>query len=206
ALGDYGQTFGSEEYGNVYNRALQNYMTNAQNFYTGQGNTYNRLMGAGQTGLQATEMGDQARQFYQNLYRNAMGMSNQAGEAQAAGIMGGANAWQNALGGVSGNAQFAGLLNMLNPAGASSTAPMTASPGILDASAVPYNLPGASFTGQVPGSTSPDFNSLTAQLTQSGYAPPSSPVGAGGPPNGGFNVGAWPNVTTSQQYLGLAGQ
>src|SRR6185437_13858906 len=119
ALEDYGQTFGSEEYGNVYNRALQNYMTNAQNFYTGQGNTYNRLMGAGQTGLQATGMGDQARQFYQNLYGNGMEMSNQAGEAKAAGIMGGANAWQNALGGVSGNAQFAGLLNMLNPSGAS---------------------------------------------------------------------------------------
>ncbi len=208
ALEDYGQTFGSEEYGNVYNRALQNYMTNAQNFYTGQGNTYNRLMGAGQTGLQATGMSDQARQFYQNLYGNAMGMSNQAGEAQSAGIMGSANAWQNALGGVSGNAQFAGLLNMLNPAGAAAGGTAAGTPGFYGAgaSAVPYNLPGASFTGQVPGAYSPDFNSLTAQLTQSGYAPPSSPVGAGGAPNGGFNVGAWPNVTTSQQYLGLAGQ
>ena len=208
ALTDYGQTFGSNEYGNVYNRALQNYLTNAQNFYTGQGNEYSRLMGTAGMGLNATQLQDQARQNYVNTYGQAMGMSNQGAEAQAAGIMGSANAWQQALGGIAGTAQFASLMNQLGgPAGGASTAAMTATPGILDASAIgPQGAMPFGGSPFVPGVSSgaPQFNSLQAQLSQSGMMP-STPIGAG-PAPGGFNVGAWPNVTTSQQYLGLAGQ
>lgn len=117
ALTDYGQTFGSNEYQNVYNRALQNYLTNAQNYYTGQGNTFNRLMGTAGMGLNASQLAQNANQAYQGLYGNAMGMSNQGAEAQAAGIMGSANAWQNALGGLGNAAQFYSMMNMLGNGG-----------------------------------------------------------------------------------------
>ena len=61
---------------------------------------------------------------------------------------------------------------------------------------------GGPFVGAVPGASSPvpQFAALQSALSQSGM--PSTPIGAGSAP-GGFNVGAWPNVTTSQQYLGL---
>lgn len=200
ALTDYGQTFGSNEYQNVYNRALNTYGTNAANYYTGQANDYSRLMGTAGMGMSAAQLAQQARENYTNVYGNAMGMSNQAGAARAAGIMGSANAWQNALGGIGNAAQYGMLMGGF---GGGSTADMTSSPGILDASGLPASA-SMPFGGSpfIPGSTSA-MPSYASMMTQSGY--PSSSVGAGGP-GGGFYVGAWPNVTTSQQYLGLAGQ
>lgn len=125
-----GQGLGSEEYQNVYNRALSSYGTNAQNYYTGQQNTYQRLMGLGSMGLQATGMADQARQAYQGLYGGAMNMSNQGAGAQAAGIMGSANQWQNALGGATGfGMNLASLLNTPTPQAAPVTSGYGAMPG-----------------------------------------------------------------------------
>ena len=179
ALTDYGQTFGSNEYGNVYNRALNNYLTNAQNFYTGQNNQYQRLSGTAGMGLNAAQLQDQARQNYVNTYGQAMGMSNQGAEAQAAGIMGSANAWQQALGGISGTAQFASLMNQLGGAGGASGSTAAISPSVL--SAIPYGAPsggaafglGCSTTGGGFGFGGwgqgyPQFSTLQQQLTQSG--------------------------------------
>lgn len=112
ALTDYGQTFGSNEYGNVYNRALQNYQTNAGNFYQTQANTFNRLSGLGAMGLQAGGMANNANQFYNQIYDQAMNMSNLGGLAAAGGIMGSSNAWQGALGGMLGNGMNLGSLLM----------------------------------------------------------------------------------------------
>src|SRR5579872_3334689 len=94
-------------------------------------------MGSGEMGLNAANMNQQARENFTNVYGNAMNMSNQGAEAQAAGIMGAGNAWQQALGGISGNAQFAELMNMFGGGGGSSTAAI--SPSVL--SALPYGAP-----------------------------------------------------------------
>lgn len=102
ALDQFGQGLGAESYQNVYNRALQNYQTNQNNFYQNQANTYNRLAGTAGMGLNAAAGMNNANQFYNQIYGNAMNMSNMAGAAQAAGIMGSANAWQSALGGMLG--------------------------------------------------------------------------------------------------------
>jgi hypothetical protein len=115
ALTQFGQDYGSNEYQNVYNRALQGYQTNAQNFYTGQGNEYNRLMGTAGMGLNAAGGANAANQAYQNIYGNAMNMSNQGAGAAASGIMGSSNAWQNALGGATGFGM--NLASLLQPSG-----------------------------------------------------------------------------------------
>jgi hypothetical protein len=54
-LQEYGQGYASNEYGNVYNRAMQQYQQQYQQFLNNQNNLYSRLMGIGQTGLQASE-------------------------------------------------------------------------------------------------------------------------------------------------------
>jgi hypothetical protein len=114
ALTQLGQGLGSEEYGNVYNRALQGYQTNAQNYYTGQGNEYSRLMGGVGVGQNAAQMAQQARQFYQGIYGNAMNMSNESSMANAAGILGSNAAnvggWTSGLG--AGLSSLGQLLNM----------------------------------------------------------------------------------------------
>lgn len=76
----YGQEMASQEYGNAYNRYLQLPM-----YFSGMGE---RTAGA-RAGLSS--------QYGSNI-ANLMG---QGGQAQAAGTMGAANAWSNALSGVS---------------------------------------------------------------------------------------------------------
>ena len=91
---DYGQGAASQEYGNAYNRFMNN-----------QNTLYNRLAGLAGVGQAATnEIGNQGAQTAGNIGANTMagiGASNSAliggANASAAGTMGQANAWGGAI-------------------------------------------------------------------------------------------------------------
>src|SRR6202035_1872550 len=118
AFEDYAQNFASNEYGNVYNRAMQTYGTNASNYYTGQGNQFNRLsalagMGLGAAGTLGAE-GTQAGQIIGNTLgqlgnSQAAGINN-AAYYQGTGITSGANALTGGIQGATGD--LSSLLNL----------------------------------------------------------------------------------------------
>jgi hypothetical protein len=118
AFEDYAQGQASNEYGNVYNRALQTYGTNASNYYTGQGNQFNRLasladMGrsaAGTLGSEGTAAAGMIGNTLAELGNSqAMGINN-AAAARASGIVGGTNALTGGIEGFANDAS--GLLNL----------------------------------------------------------------------------------------------
>jgi hypothetical protein len=102
----YGQDMGSQEYGNAFSRGSQEYQ-NAYNRYqtnqnvafnqyqTGQSNQFNRLASMAGLGQTAVSQLGAAGQNYAN--QAGAGISA-AGQATAAGQMGAANTWNNALG------------------------------------------------------------------------------------------------------------
>ena len=95
ALQDYSQGLASTEYSNAFNR-----------FQTERGNIYNTLANIAGMGQGAVNTGVQAGQATaQNLGQLAVG----AGQAQAAGTMGQANALANAFGGIGNAGQMYGL-------------------------------------------------------------------------------------------------
>ena len=95
ALEDYGQNLASTEYANAFNR-----------FQTDRGNIYNTLSNIAGLGMGATNQGAQIGQATaQNLGQLAVG----GAQAQAAGIVGQANAYQNALGNISDFATLTSL-------------------------------------------------------------------------------------------------
>lgn len=85
AAGRYGQDYASNEYANAFNR----YQTNRSN----QLQPLQSLMGVGQTATNATS--NAAGAYGAAAGSNAL----QAGNAQASGAIGSANAWNNAFGG-----------------------------------------------------------------------------------------------------------
>ena len=94
-LTDYGQGLASTEYGNSFNR-----------FQTDRGNIYNTLGNIAGLGMGATNQGAQYGQAAaQNIGQLAVG----GAQAGAAGIIGSANAYQNALGNVSDFATLTSL-------------------------------------------------------------------------------------------------
>jgi hypothetical protein len=125
ALDTYGQDYASNEYGNVYNRALNTYGTNAGNYYTGQQNAFTRLSGLTGVGQTATGQVANAGQAAANTNANIDLTSGQqqgqditnAGTATASGIVGSANAWGGALSGTAGNLGNLVLLNQLSNSG-----------------------------------------------------------------------------------------
>ena len=112
ALSRYGQDYASNEYQNVYNRALTGYNTNTQTglnsfltnfnaYNTGQGNTYNRLAslaGMGQTATgQLGQLGQTSASTIGNLLTGQ-------GNAAAAGTLGSASAINSGLNSATGGA------------------------------------------------------------------------------------------------------
>lgn len=95
----YGQDYASNEYGNVYNRALTNYQTNYSTFRNNQNDTYNRLMGLVGTGESATNALGNFRQNAAGLNANISNNFSQdignaylnKGAAQASGYTSTAN-------------------------------------------------------------------------------------------------------------------
>jgi len=110
-INDYAQNSASNEYSNVYNRALGTYQTNQANFNQNNNNLYSRLSGLSGQGLQAgSSLGGMLQSGAQNVaginaneaQQYGSAIQNQ-GAAQASGIIGANNAWQGALGGAVNN-------------------------------------------------------------------------------------------------------
>ncbi len=121
ALDTYGQDYGSNEYGNVYNRALTDYQTQYNAYNNDQTNQFNRLAaisGLGQaTSNQLATAGQNASN---NVSNNMLGTAaamgqqyNNAAAANASGMVGSANAWGGALGGVGNNLSNLYMLQQL---------------------------------------------------------------------------------------------
>lgn len=90
AMNQYTQNFASNEYSNAYNRAIQNYTTNFNVDQANRANTWNRLSQLSGSGLTAASGLNQAGQQYAT---NAGNLMTQGANAQAAGTIGVANAW-----------------------------------------------------------------------------------------------------------------
>ena len=117
ALQQYGQNLGQSAYQQTYQNALNSYMAN-----------YQSLMGGTQTGLSSTgELGQLGQAGAQNLaYVDLTGgqqqaqQLNNAAAARAQGILGSANAWSTAMGGMAdafGNVDTSGGSSLLEMGG-----------------------------------------------------------------------------------------
>jgi hypothetical protein len=107
----FGQNYASNEYSNVYNRALQQYQQNYGIFENNQSNEYNRLAGVAGTGqTAATTLGQEGQAAANNTSQIDLTTGAQQGQqmnnaaaAEASGYVGGANAWSGALSGGTNN-------------------------------------------------------------------------------------------------------
>lgn len=133
-LADYQQGAASQEYGNVYNRALQNYTTNRGTFYTNQDNLYNRLMGISGAGQNAanslTGAGTNSANNISGVDMNSANQVGQdltnAGTARASGYVGANNALSGILPGIGQSASLYDILR--NRGGAPAAAPQPYTP------------------------------------------------------------------------------
>lgn len=104
----FGQDYASNEYSNVYGRAMQDYMNQFNIFNSNQSNQYNRLAGLAGTGQQAANtLGQLGQGAADNVSRINMTAGQQigqdyqnAGAAQASGYTRGAAAWAQGLTGI----------------------------------------------------------------------------------------------------------
>jgi len=111
ALDAFNQGLAQNDYNNVYNQALQTYGTNYNAFQNQQANQFNRLAslaGVGQTA--ANTLGSLGQSAANGVSSNLLNTASQmgqdyqnAGAANASGIVGGANAIGGAIGGATGN-------------------------------------------------------------------------------------------------------
>ena len=119
ALTQYGQDYASNEYQNVYNRALQQYQQSYNIFQNNQANKFNRyatLAGLGQTSAgQLGQFGQAAANNVGNINLTSgaqIGQQyNNAAAATASGYVGAANAGTNAIGNIG---QYLSLQQLLN--------------------------------------------------------------------------------------------
>lgn len=140
ALDTYGQDYGSNEYNNVYNRALTDYTTKYNAYNTNQANQYNRLASLAGVGQQAAgQLASSGQAASNNVTSNLLNTAsnvgqqlNNAGAATASGYVGAGNAWNNGLSGASNN--FSNLLLLKQLGSGSGYAPIpTAGMGIYNA-------------------------------------------------------------------------
>jgi hypothetical protein len=124
-LATYGQDYASNEYGNVYNRALNSFDTNFNAYNTNQTNQFNKLAALSGVGQQtATQLAGQGQNASNNVTSNLLGTAqnigqqyNNAGAATASGYVGGANAYGSALNGIGSNISNLGLLSQMGSMG-----------------------------------------------------------------------------------------
>lgn len=104
----WGQGLASEEYDKVYNRALGEYRM-AHDIYKGnQGDQWNRLSGMAGTGQSAANtLGAQGTSYA----GQGADLMTGAGNANAAGRVGSANAWNQGMSSIADNAMMLALLN-----------------------------------------------------------------------------------------------
>jgi hypothetical protein len=125
ALDSYAQDYASNEYGNVYNRALQGYGTNYGVWNNDNNNIYSRLTGLAGAGQQAaTNLGSFGQQAANNVTGNLLGTGQQIGQdygagaaANASGIYNQGAAWQGGLNGITGNLSQLLMLKQLGLTG-----------------------------------------------------------------------------------------
>ena len=108
----YGQGFASNEYSNAYNRALANYNTNFNTAQQNRANILNPLQNVATMGQNAVAGTNAAAQNYANQGSNLL---TQQGNAQAAGIVGTANAIGTGISGTGNALMNAYTMNMMNP-------------------------------------------------------------------------------------------
>lgn len=125
SLAQFGQDYGSNEYGNVYNRALNTYDTNYNAYEQNQTNTYNRLAslaGIGQTATQqlgasgsaaASQVGNTSLTAGSQIGQDI----NNAGAARASGYAGVANAFSGAASGIGNSISSISALQALQNQG-----------------------------------------------------------------------------------------
>ncbi|WP_348269755.1 hypothetical protein P8936_16530 [Edaphobacter paludis] len=124
SLNNEAQDYASNEYGNVYNRALNTYDTNYNAYNTNQTNQYNKLASLSGVGQQtATNLANQGQSASNNVSSNLLTTGAQqgqdlqnAGAATASGYVGAANAYSGALNGIGNNLSNLGLLSQLGSA------------------------------------------------------------------------------------------
>jgi hypothetical protein len=121
ATTQYGQDYASGEYGNVYNRAMQEYQNRFNVYSANQTNKFNRLAalsGVGQTtGQQLGQSGQAAANNISNTLLTSgqqIGQNiNNAAAATASGYVGAGNAWGGALSGTGNNVLDLYMLNKM---------------------------------------------------------------------------------------------
>jgi hypothetical protein len=104
-LADYQQGRASDEYGNVYGRAFNQFQDARNTFYNNQNNLYNRLMGVSGAGQNAantlTGAGGNSAGMVGNIDMTSAGQVGQdltnAGTARASGYVGANNAYSGIL-------------------------------------------------------------------------------------------------------------
>lgn len=131
-INDYAQNSASQEYGNVYNRALGQYQQNYNIFENNQANKFNRYASLAGVGQQAANQLSGAGQNASNNVSNILLTSgqqignniNNAAAARASGYVGGANAYGSALtGGVNDITQSILLSQLMKGQGSGSNLP-----------------------------------------------------------------------------------
>jgi len=131
----FGQDYASNEYGNVYNRALQNYNTAFNTFNANRTNLFNRyasMAGLGQATAQ--QLGNVGLQTGANVSNDLLGTGaqvgqniNNAGAARASGYVGAANAYSGAAGGIGNLAMLYAMMQNQNGGGGGFGAPVQSS-------------------------------------------------------------------------------
>jgi hypothetical protein len=112
AMERYAQDYASNEYDKIYNRGLGEYRQAYDIYNNNQTNQFNRLSSMAGTGQQAgTSLGT----FGQNYGNAASGLITDIGNANAAGIVGGQNAWNGAFGNIGNNYLTQAAANSLAP-------------------------------------------------------------------------------------------
>lgn len=117
----YGQDFASNEYNNVYSRAMNQYELGYNQFENNNTNEFNRLAalsGIGQTA--ATTLGSEGQAASSNVGNIDLTSGaqqgadlNNAAAATASGYVGSANAWSGAMGGMTSNISQLAMLNSI---------------------------------------------------------------------------------------------
>lgn len=120
-LNAYAQDLASTNYQNTYNQAYNTYSSNYNQFQQQQANQYNRLAALSGTGqVAAQNLGTLGQGAASGISSNILGSAsnigqqlNNAGAANASGIVGASNAYSGALSGIGGNLTNLALINQL---------------------------------------------------------------------------------------------
>lgn len=121
ALNNEAQDYASNEYGNVYNRALNTFDTNFNAYNTGQTNQFNRLAGIASSGQAAAgtaaQLGVNSANSQANTITGTASQQGQdltnAGNATASGYVGQANAYSGGINNATNGLTNLYLLNSL---------------------------------------------------------------------------------------------